>query len=245
MKIGVADYGMNMWYGGQYDYVDRVAELRKIGFDGIERIYAQTESHALYTAANVRRLGGDFATCLGPTVELSMQWTAAFGKEYMWVNVNGKDFDTYCRQVNEQVKAASRWGVKVALHNHLGSLVETQEQLDEFMTRCPGAYLLLDAGHLAVAGGDVMKSAETYYDRLVAVHVKGWQMTNPDAKEWYNRGYFCEIGGGNFPVPNEELVKYLVGRGFDKWIMIEHDTHLQDALTDLKISRERLAALGA
>ena len=91
MKIGVADYGMNMWYGGQYDYVDRVAELRKIGFDGIERIYAQTEAHALYTAANVRRLGGDFATCLAPTVELSMQWTAAFGKEYMWVNVNGKD----------------------------------------------------------------------------------------------------------------------------------------------------------
>lgn len=244
MKIGVADYGMNMWYGGQYDYVDRVAELRKIGFDGIERIYAQTEPHALYTAANVRRLGGDFATCLAPTVELSMQWTAAFGKEYMWVNVNGKDFDTYCRQVNEQVKAAARWGVKVALHNHLGSLVETQEQLDEFMKRCPGAYLLLDAGHLAVAGGDVLKSADMYYDRLVAVHVKGWQMTNPDAKEWFNRGYFCEIGGGNFPVPNEELVKYLVGRGFDKWIMIEHDTHLQDSLKDLQISRERLAALG-
>ena len=72
MKIGVADYGMNVWYGGQYDYLDRVKELRAIGFDGIERVYAQTEAQALYTAANVRRLGGDFATCLAPTVELSM-----------------------------------------------------------------------------------------------------------------------------------------------------------------------------
>ena len=35
MKIGVADYGMNVWYGGQYDYLDRVKELRAIGFDGI------------------------------------------------------------------------------------------------------------------------------------------------------------------------------------------------------------------
>lgn len=244
MKIGVADYGMNVWYGGQYDYLDRVSELRKIGFDGIERVYAQTEAQALYTAANVRRMGGDFATCLGPTVELSMQWTAAFGKEYMWVNVGAKDFDTYCRQVNAQVEAAAKWGVKVAVHNHMGQTVETQEQLDEFMTRCPGAYLLLDAGHLALAGGDVLATAEKYYDRIVAVHVKGWQMNNPDAVKWTDRGYFCEIGGGNFPVPNEELIKYLVSRGYDKWLMIEHDTHKRDPLADLKLSRERIAALG-
>jgi len=23
MKYGVADYGMNVWYGGDYDYADR------------------------------------------------------------------------------------------------------------------------------------------------------------------------------------------------------------------------------
>ena len=163
----------------------------------------------------------------------------------MWANVGAKDFDTYCRQVNDQVKIAAKWGVKVAVHNHLGQTVETQEQLDEFMRRCPDAYLLLDAGHLAVAGGDVLKTAEMYYDRIVAVHVKGWQMTNPDAPRWNDRGYFCEIGGGNFPVPNEELIRFLISRGYDKWLMIEHDTHKQDPLADLKLSRERIAALGA
>lgn len=244
MKVGVADYGMSVWYGGMFDYVDRVRSVMEIGYNGLERLYASTETEAVYNAALVRGMGGNFATCQTPTPGMTLRMAAAFGADYVWANVTGRDFDTYCRQVNEQVAVAAKWNMKVALHNHLGSLVETQEQLDEFMKRCPGAYLLLDTGHLGVAGGDVMKTAEVYYDRLAAVHLKGWQMTNPDAKEWHQRGYFCEIGGGNFSIPNEELARLLVKRSFDKWILVEHDTHLQDPLTDLKISRDRLAACG-
>lgn len=244
MKIGVADYGMTVWEGGFFDYEQRVKDVMSIGYIGLERLRPATEADAIYMAARLNALGADFATCEAPTAELGMRWTAAFRKEYMWIKADGKDFDTYCRQVNGQVRAAARWGVKVALHNHLGSLVETQEQLDEFMKRCPDCALLLDAGHLAVAGGDVLRTAEQYYDRIVAVHVKGWQMKDPAAEAWYNRGYFCEVGGGNFPVPNEDLVRFLMKKGYDKWLMVEHDTHLQEPLLDLKISRERLAALG-
>jgi len=28
MKIGVADYGMNVWYGGLYDIEERLADLK-------------------------------------------------------------------------------------------------------------------------------------------------------------------------------------------------------------------------
>jgi len=244
MKIGVADYGMFVWEGGLFDYEQRAKDLLAIGYEGMERLRPTTEANALDTAARVHALGCDFATVEAPTAELSIRWAAAFKKEYVWINVWGKNFDDYCRQVNYQAEACQRWGLKVALHNHLGSLVETQEQLDEFMKRCPKAGLLLDAGHLAVAGGDVMGSAERYYDRLVAIHLKGWQMTDPEKEAWYERGYFCEIGGGNFKVPNEELVLYLKERKFDKWVMVEHDTHLQDPYIDLKISRDRLRALG-
>ena len=226
MKIGVADYGMFVWEGGLFDYEQRARDLKAISYDGMERLRPVTEADALNMAARLNALGCDFATVEAPTAELSIRWAAAFRKDYV------------------QAEACERWGLKVALHNHLGSLVEKQDELDEFMRRCPKAALLLDAGHLAVAGGDVIGTAERYYDRLIAVHLKGWEMTHPEKEVWHERGYFCEIGGGNFPVPNAELVALLKKRGFDKWVMIEHDTHLREPLLDLKLSRERLREMG-
>ena len=38
MKFGVADYGMNVWDGGFYDFQTRLEELRTIGYDGTERL---------------------------------------------------------------------------------------------------------------------------------------------------------------------------------------------------------------
>jgi hypothetical protein len=35
MKIGVADYGMNVWYGGRYDTEERLADLSVMPSTGI------------------------------------------------------------------------------------------------------------------------------------------------------------------------------------------------------------------
>ena len=85
---------------------------------------------------------------------------------------------------------------------------------------------------------------EQYFDRLVAVHVKEWVSTNPEAEEWYNKGYFCELGGGNIPIENEQVVKTLIKRGYAEWVFVEHDTHLRDPLEDLAVSREFLRKAG-
>lgn len=245
IKVGVADYGMYVWEGGLYDYLQRACDLKEIGYDGMERLRPLSESDAIYKASLVRRAGADFATCLAPDVEHSIQWTSALGKAYVWLNVSGKSFDVFCRQAERQAEISRKWGVETALHNHLGSLVETQDQLVEFMERCPGCRLILDTGHLAVAkGGDPLAILEKYYDRIAAVHVKEWTNTDPDASEWYNRGYFCGLGQGTFSIQNEECVQFLLERGYNGWVFIEHDTHLQDPLADLESSRRILKEWG-
>jgi hypothetical protein len=40
MKIGIADYGMNVWDGGCFDYEERALQLKTIGYEGIERLTA-------------------------------------------------------------------------------------------------------------------------------------------------------------------------------------------------------------
>lgn len=245
IKVGVADYGMWVWDGGMFDYEQRLLDLKNIGYDGLERLRPISEADAIHKSAMVRKMGMDYATCLAPDAEHCIQWTSALGKEYVWTNVTAKTFDDFCRQVNIQVSICKKWGLKVALHNHLGSLVETQAELLEFLSRCPGCHLVLDTGHLAVAsGGDPMYIIKNYFNRLAAVHVKDWVMTDETATEWYNRGYFCELGAGNVTINNDMLVKELVKMGYSGWIFVEHDTHLREPLIDLKKSRDYLKDCG-
>ena len=245
MKFGIADYGMNMWDGGVFDYEDRWLRLKEIGYEGVERITAVSADDAVRRAALMHKHGVDFGTVLGPTPELSIQWTAAFRKGYVWTSVNGKDFDTFCRQVNIQAKACARWGIHVALHNHLGSLVETQKELEEFLTRCPDCRLILDTAHLAAAeGGDPLKIVKEYPGRLEAIHLKDWIEKDSSADKWFERGRFCELGAGNIGLDNAAVMRALVDVGYDGWVFVEHDTHLQDPLKDLAISRKYLRDAG-
>jgi len=246
MKFGIADYGMNVWYGGCFDVEQRLIDLRGIGYQGLERLRATSPAEALQTAATFRRLGMDFGTCLGPDPQLSIQWTAALGKAYVWTQVTGKDFDAFCRQVNVQAQACARWGIRVALHNHLGSLVESQAELEEFMKRCPEAGLIFDTAHLAAADGNCLEVVEQFGARIVAVHLKDWFVTDPDIglDRWPQRGRFCELGAGNIGLDNAAVMRALVEAGYDGWIFVEHDTHLQDPLKDLEISRQYLRDAG-
>jgi sugar phosphate isomerase/epimerase len=245
MKFGIAEYGMNMWDGGAFDNEQRWIELGRIGYAGMERINAQSADDLVNKAALMKKHGFDFATVRAATPELSIQWTAAMGKEYVWTEVNGKSFDVFCRQVETQAAACRRWGIHVALHNHLGSLVETQEELLEFLKRCPSCGLILDTAHLAAAkGGDPLAIVTDYPDRLRAIHLKDWIESDPGAEVWHRRGRFCELGAGNIGLDNAAIMKKLVSVGYDGWIFVEHDTHLQDPLIDLAVSREYLRKAG-
>jgi sugar phosphate isomerase/epimerase len=245
-KIGVADYGMNVWDGECLDTERRLRELKKIGYEGLERLEASGNDDAVHKAARFRALGMDFATCRGPTEEVGIRWTAAFGKAYVWTASASPDFDVFCRQVNHQVSVCADRGIRVGLHNHLGSAVESQEELEAFLAACPGCGLVFDTAHLAAADGDVMTIIEKYPDRMLMVHVKDWLVTNPEIglDQWYNRGRFCELGAGNIGMDNAAAVTSLVAAGYEGWFCVEHDTHLRDPLEDLAHSREYLREAG-
>jgi len=246
MKYGVADYGLGVWYGGLFDLSRRLSSLKEIGYEGLERCPGTSEADLLHNAARFRQLGMDFATTRGPSPELSIVWAAALGKSYVWTEVRGKDLDTFCRQVNYQVDVAQGYGIAVGLHNHLGSPVESQSELETFLTQCPGAGLILDTAHLAAADGDPVEIVNKYGDRIISVHLKDWFVTHPEIglDRWPQRGRFCELGAGNIGMDNIAVMKALVQAGYDGWILIEQDTHLQDPLVDLKHSRDVLREAG-
>lgn len=244
IKVGVADYGLNVWYGNLHDYEWRLKMLKELDFDGIERLEAANSSRALEYNALARKLGMDFATCRGTNAADTLTLSAGLGKEYIWVQSTAQDFDTFCRHANHQAEVAKQYGVKVGIHNHLGSLVETEEQLEEFLSRCPDCYIVFDIGHHHAAGGNPLYIIEKYFDRIVTVHFKDYVIKDADATAWYNRLRFCELDAGVMGDIPRKCAETLVNKGYEGWVMVEHDTHLRDPKIDLKISRDYLKKCG-
>ena len=247
-KLGVADYGMDVWFGGNFNLEQRLLLLKDCGFDGIEWMKASDMSEAVQNASLFHRLGMDFASCNMATPELTMKCASAFGKKYIWITVTSNrtiPFETYCRRANAFVEAAAFYGLKAALHNHLGTRVESPKELDDFMAAVPGAALLLDTAHLHAAGGDCVEMIRKYHDRLAAVHFKDYFIKDASIglDRWPERLRFCELGGGNAGMDFAPIVRELCDHKYDKWVLVEHDTHLRSPEIDLKKSADLLKTL--
>jgi sugar phosphate isomerase/epimerase len=239
----VADYGLNQYYGGLYDLEARLRALQSVGYDGLERLPAHDEPSVVANAAIFRKLGMRFTTASAPSPDLTIRWAAALGCEYVWVSAQAQEFDAFCRQARAQAEACAAAGIRVALHNHMGTAVETQEELEAFLTDCPECGLILDTAHLAAVEGDPVAIVHKYAARLVQVHFKDW-VAVAEAPEWYRRGHFCELGAGNIGLDNAAVARALLQVGYAGTVAVEQDTHLHDPLEDLRVSREYLRAAG-
>jgi inosose dehydratase len=132
MKIGIADYGFNVYDGGLYDIEERLIKLKALGFQGIERIEAVSPSDAMHKALLYRRVGMDFGTCRGPSVQAGIEWTCALGKSYVWLtpgDISRKTPpETFYRRANIMVKTCKKYGLQAGLHNHRLNLIFSLRQ---------------------------------------------------------------------------------------------------------------------
>ena len=242
-KIGVADYGMGVWEGGAFSTERRLATVKECGYKGIEVLRGRSVEDMVNKAAVFRKMGMDFISCnVADDHENTFRCAAALGCEYVWLNC-GKStrdvpYETYIRRAKEYVKCAADWGMKCALHNHLGTVIESEEELHRFMNDVPEALLLFDVGHLAAMEGDVTGVITRYIDRLAAVHIKDVLIKNAEipmgADNWWDRLEFREFGAGNIGLDIPGVVKHLKKSGFDKWLLVEQDTNKREPALDLR-----------
>lgn len=240
MKFGVADYGMNVWYGGLYSIEERLEGLKEIGYDGTERLEALDQADAMQKAALYRKMGMGFSTCRGPNVQACIEWSAALGMNYIWMTPGSVgrdvDFDLFCRRANDLAKSCKRYGLTAAIHNHMYQRVESHQELVDFLEAVPDAGIVFDTGHLSMAGGDPVEIVKKYHDRIVVFHLKDVFLTGETREDGVKDYRFCELGAGNNGFDNTDVLKAIVDVKWDGWIHVEHDVHLRDPLVDLKTS---------
>ena len=99
--------------------------------------------------------------------------------------------------------------------------------------------LLLDSGHLLVAGGDPLRALADWGDRIGAIHVKdvrldvlaGVKAERADTLTAWRRGMFCALGEGD--VDLAAFCAAVERSGYDGWVVVEQDRVLADTNGDL------------
>jgi inosose dehydratase len=134
-----------------------------------------------------------------------------------------EDFRQLGKLITEIGKRTADLGVPLGYHNHMDSLGEAPEEVDQILAATDPRYvkLELDIAHYQQGGGDPVKAVRTYGDRLLFLHIKDVEnITPPDSR---GRAYrFVELGRGRVDLP--AVFKALHDVKFRGWAVVELDS---------------------
>jgi len=165
------------------------------------------------------------------------------GAESGWLCLFAKDAADAAEVTRMHLREFGKRGLKVGLHPHVKSSVETTRQLDELIAACKPASLdvCFDSAHQEALSMDLPAFIERYTDRLCLVHLKDLK-TRKAPKDIDYDNDFVDLGEGlcDFPAIMGALkkVKY---RG---WLMVEVDfAHTTTVEESIKKNHDYLVPL--
>ncbi len=143
--------------------------------------------------------------------------------------MNDEEWDTLCTGINKLGKVAKDMGIKLCFHHHMGTVVQTEEEIDRLMANTdPELFgLLFDCGHLAYCGEDYMSVLNKYANRIRHVHLKD---IRPEKVEQVKREHLSFLQGvrlGTFTVPGDGVIDFkpifdvLEKTGYEGYVLVE------------------------
>ncbi len=162
------------------------------------------------------------------------------------------EWDAYGKKVTVLAEKMAAFGVPMAFHHHMGTIVETDAEVDRLMAHTgPAVGLLYDTGHSAFSGGDPVALAKRHAKRVVHVHCKD---TRPEILAGARRddmSFMQAVMDGIFTVPGDGSVDYatilrtLHEAGYRGWLVVEaeQDPRKAHPLTYATLGYRNLRAL--
>jgi inosose dehydratase len=137
------------------------------------------------------------------------------------------------RLLQGYAELARRRGVRAVLHPHVGTMIETGEEVRQVLD---GSWisLCLDTGHLLIGGTDPAELAAQAPERIAHVHFKDVDAhlarRVQDGRLTYTQGVregmYRPLGSGDVDV--SAIVGSLRARGYTGWYVLEQDTILTE-----------------
>lgn len=117
-------------------------------------------------------------------------------------------------------------GLRLVYHHHMGTVVQSEADIDALMgTAGPSVHLLLDTGHAVFAGADPAALARRHRDRIGHFHAKDVRPAVMARARAERLSFLDAVVAGVYTVPGDGCVDYpAVLRelsGYEGWAVVE------------------------
>ena len=162
------------------------------------------------------------------------------------------DWPAYGRKVTELSERMASFGVRMAFHHHMGTIVQSDAEIDRLMaTTGEAAGLLFDTGHCLFAGGDPAALLQRHVARVVHVHCKDVRPAMLERARAEDMTFMGAVLEGVFTVPGDgciaftPLLRRLREAEYQGWLVVEaeQDPRKAHPLTYARLGHRNLTAM--
>ncbi len=151
--------------------------------------------------------------------------------------MNDQEWDMLAQGLNKLGKIAKDKGMVLTFHHHMGTVVQTEEEIDRFMDSVDPdlVYLLFDSGHCSFAGIDPVKVLKKYVNRVRHVHLKDLRKDVVQKAKEERWSFLKGVRQGTFTVPGDGDVDFsplfdiLAEADYKGWVVVEAEQDPQVA----------------
>lgn len=151
---------------------------------------------------------------------------AVFDEKYV---MNDDEWKLLCDGLNKLGTVAKEYGISLTYHHHMGTVVQTAEEIDRLMegTDADKLSLLFDSGHLAYCGEDYLAVLKKYASRIKHVHLKDIRPDVVAQVKAEHKSFLEGVRMGAFTVPGDGCVDFksifeiLDDAGYTGWLLVE------------------------
>jgi inosose dehydratase len=172
-----------------------------------------------------KKLAAASATWFVTAVVVDPEWSPRY-------ELNDAEWAHLVMMLGEIDRITANYGVKQALHPHVGTLVETATDVQHILDHSDVGWCL-DIAHLSVGGYNPVEFVTNYGDRVRHVHLKDVNLVvaarlnagELTLKEAVFEGLFCALGEGQIDVAG--TISALEAQRYDGWYVLEQDTSIE------------------
>ncbi|NME17468.1 TIM barrel protein [Micrococcus luteus] len=224
--------GVEMFEGNLHDFSSNLGELQsRLSDHELELVSVYTGGSFIY---------GDALEDELHKVRSTAELAAAAGAGHLVlgggaIRATGTREDDYKRlggALDTVAEIAASNGLRACFHPHLGTIVQSPEQLETVFAET-GIGFCPDTAHLAAGGGDPAEAVRRYSDRLTLVHLKDYDSAS---------GRFLPLGDGELNFG--DILDAVQEAHYDDWVVVELDYYDGDPAEAAQRSRQYLRGLG-
>jgi inosose dehydratase len=197
------------WYDGRCDEKDVGEEMDAIG-PHLQLLKDMGSNHVVYADTSRGRHG------------------AIWDPISLRPALRAQEWPVYGRKLTQLAERMADFGVRMAFHHHMGTIVESDADVGLLMKHTGEAVgLLYDTGHSTFSGGDPLSLIKAHVKRVVHVHCKDVRKSVFEKARAEDISFMGAVLEGIFTVPGDGSIDYpailrvLVEADYSGWLVVE------------------------